>query len=270
MRIFSTNLHDADLSFADLDDADLSNADLSYADLSCANLDRIILSQATFGRTTFSNTRLVAATGLDSCFHHGPSTFDFQTLARSGPIPQAFLRGCGLPDIFIEYLPSLLNQPIQFYSCFISYSTKDQQFADRLHADLQNKGVRCWFAPHDMQSGKKLHEQIDEAIRLYERLLLILSPSSMSSEWVKTEIAKARKRELHEGRRMLFPVRLVEFGILRDWECFDADTGKDSAREIREYYVPDFSNWKDHDTYQKELDKLLRDLKSSRETVTPP
>ena len=42
----------------------------------------------------------------------------------------------------------------------------------------------------------------------------------------------------------------------------DADTGKDSAREIREYYVPDFSNWKDHDCYQQEFDKLLRDLKT--------
>ena len=63
---------------------------------------------------------------------------------------------------FIEYLPALLGATaIQFYSCFISYSTQNQDFAERLHADLQNKGVRCWFAPHDIQAGKKLHEQID-------------------------------------------------------------------------------------------------------------
>ena len=41
---------------------------------------------------------------------------------------------------------------------------------------------------------------------------------------------------------MLFPVRLVGFEVLRDWECFDGDTGKDSAREIREYFIPDLSN----------------------------
>ena len=74
---------------------------------------------------------------------------------------------------------------------------------------------------------------------------------SIDSEWVRTEIAKARKRELREHQRMLFPVRLVDFETLRDWECFDADTGKDSAREIREYFIPDFSNWKNHDDYQK-------------------
>ena len=154
-------------------------------------------------------------------------------------------------------------EPIQFYSCFISYSTKDQEFAERLHADLQAKGVRCWFAPHDIASGKKIHEQIDEAIRLHERLLLILSPASIESEWVKTEIAKARKREVREKRRVLFPIRLVDFESLRDWECFDADTGKDSAREIREYFIPDFSKWKDHDSYRTAFDRLLRDLKAS-------
>jgi TIR domain len=113
--------------------------------------------------------------------------------------------------------------------------------------------------------GKKLHQQIDEAIRLYDRLLLILSKASMSSEWVKTEIATARKRESREHRRMLFPVALVSFDTVRDWECFDADAGKDSAREIREYFIPDFSDWKNHDRYQKAFKRLLKDLKAGDE-----
>jgi hypothetical protein len=193
----------------------------------------------------------------------GPSTIGIDTIYKSrGKIPEAFLRGSGVPDEFIAYIGSMVGRPIEFYSCFISYSTKDQEFAQRLHADLQAKGVRCWFASHDIKGGRKLHEQIDEAIRLHDRLLLILSEHSMSSEWVKTEIAKARKREVKEGKRVLFPVRLVEFAVLRDWECFDADTGKDSAREIREYFIPDFSNWKDHDSYQTAFQRLVKDLKA--------
>lgn len=54
------------------------------------------------------------------------------------------------------------------YSCFISYSTKDHQFAERLYADLQAKGVRCWFAPHQVSGGKKLHAA--EAGELADRL----------------------------------------------------------------------------------------------------
>ena len=220
------------------------------------------VSGAHLSETVFGNTHLKGVQGLDTCRHSGPSTLDHRTLVRSGQLPLNFLRGCGLPDNLIDYLPSILEDAIQFYSCFISYSTDDQDFAERLYADLQSRGVRCWFAPHNIQGGKKVHEQIDEAIRVYDRLLVLLSEHSMKSEWVKTEISKARKREAREKRRMLFPLGLVEFTRLQKWECFDADTGNDSAKEIREYYVPDFSNWKSHDSYQEELRKLMRDLKT--------
>jgi TIR domain len=152
------------------------------------------------------------------------------------------------------------GEPIQFYSCFISYSTKDQDFVNHLYTDLQEKGVRCWFAPHDVKSGQKLHEQIDSAIKVYDRLLLILSPDSMASAWVTTEIRKARRRELQESRRMLFPVSLVDYEVLRSWECFDADTGTDAAHEIREYYIPIFKGWRNNFTYQAALEMLMRDL----------
>jgi hypothetical protein len=165
------------------------------ANLRGANLKGALLDATVFGSTNLKDVR-----GLESCEHPGPSIIDHHTLAQSWPLPLSFLRGCGLPDEYIDYLPSLLNQAIQLYSCFISYSTQDQAFAERLYADLQNKGVRCWFAPHDLQGGKKVHKQIDDAIRVYDRLLLILSEASMNSEWVKTEIANARKRELREQR----------------------------------------------------------------------
>jgi hypothetical protein len=203
------------------------------------------------------------AVGLELCRHSGPSYLDYFTLKISWPLPLPFLRGWGLPDQYIDYLPSLLNQAMHFYSCFISYSAKDQEFAGRLYADLQAKGVRWWFAPHDIQGGRKIQEQIDEAIRLHDKLLLILSEHSMSSDWVQTEIAKARKREAQEKRQMLFPVALVPYDpVIENWECFDADRGKDSAREVREYFIPDFSNWKDHDSYQKAFQRLVADLKN--------
>jgi hypothetical protein len=138
--------------------------DLSWANLRAANLVEAVFSRTVFDNTTLADTCLKDVEGLDECYHHGPSTVDHRTLTRSGRLPLVFLRGCGLPDKLIEYLPSLLEEAIQFYSCFISYSTKDQDFADRLYSDLQNKGVRCWFAPHHVQGGKKIHEQIDEAI----------------------------------------------------------------------------------------------------------
>jgi uncharacterized protein YjbI with pentapeptide repeats len=128
-------LRGADLRGAGLEDANLSGADLTKADL----LDVVP------DETVFSDTNLTAVRGLETCAHFGPSILDHRTLAKSGPLPLAFLRGCGLPDALIDYLPSLLHEPVQFYSCFISYASKDHAFAERLYADLQNKGVRCWL-----------------------------------------------------------------------------------------------------------------------------
>jgi uncharacterized protein YjbI with pentapeptide repeats len=267
VNLREANLREADLSKAYLNDTWLIAADFSRANLSQANLTRARfrgtdLTEATTFGTTFADVDLSSVRGLESIRHTGPSTLGIDSIYKSrGSISEVFLRGCGVPDDIIAYIRSIAGA-VQFYSCFISYSTKDQEFADRLYADLQAKGVRCWFAPHDIRGGRKIHEQIDEAIRLHDKLLLILSEDSMSSDWVQSEIAKARKREEKEAKRMLFPVRLVPFDALQEWECFDADRGKDSAREIREYFIPDFSNWKDHDSYQKAFTKLVADLKA--------
>jgi hypothetical protein len=269
--LIGANLREADLGQADLGQADLrtanlSRANLSQADLGGADLGWADVSQSILNGTTFADIDLSAVRGLESVEHRGPSSIGIDTIYKSkGQIPEIFLRGAGVPEPFIVQMKALVAalEPIQFYSCFISYSFADQAFAERLHADLQVKGVRTWFATHDIKAGKKLHEQIDEAIRVHDKLLLVLSPQSMASEWVATEIAKARKREVREGRRMLFPLNLAPFDQLRYWELFDADTGKDSAREIREYFIPDFSNWKDHDFYRVAFDRLLLDLQAS-------
>jgi TIR domain/Pentapeptide repeats (8 copies) len=266
------NLAKAFLSFAnlcraDLHGANLEGADLAYVDLQMANLSGAKLTEASFlgakmGGTILGNVDLSTVLALETVQHQGPSTISTDTLYRSGGlIPEVFLRRTGVPEDIITHVRALVGRPFEFYSCFISYSSRDQEFAERLYADLQNKGVSCWFAPHDVQGGRKLHEQIDQAIRLYERLLLILSTHSMQSEWVKTEIATARQREVQEKRQVLFPISLVSFEAIRNWECFDADTGKDSAREIREYFIPDFSDWKDRDAYRTAFQRLLRDLK---------
>lgn len=253
--LVDTNLASADLSEADLSSANLLGANFTGADLTAANL-----GFANLGGTLFIDTNLSRAHGLDTCLHHGPSTVDHWTVGKSGGLPPLFLRGCGLPDEQI----SILSSPNPFRSCFISYASADQDFTNRLHFDLQRNGVRCWFAPHDIQCGRKIEEQISHAIRSHDRLLIVLSNDSIASEWVQMEIDYARQREVDERRQILFPISLVPFTRLRDWTCRDPATGKDSAREIKQYFIPDFSNWKDSDSYKAAFDRLLRDLKAKQ------
>ncbi|MEI6847929.1 MAG: toll/interleukin-1 receptor domain-containing protein [Chlorobiaceae bacterium] len=268
------DLSNADLRFANLSNANLSGAylrtaDLSGANLSGANLSGANLDEATLYSTIFANVDLSNVKGLDTVKHLGPSTIGIDTLYLSkGNIPEFFLRGCGVPDSFIEYVHSLTGKAFDYYSCFISHSTADKAFADRIHADLQAKGVRCWYAPHDMESGEHIDTQIDNAIRVHEKLLLILSENSIESNWVKREIIKAKNRESKEDKRVLFPISLIEYGNLENWDFVDSK-GRDLAEEIKKYYIPSFKGWENNNAaYTKEFEKLLASFKAKNDKKT--
>ena len=149
---------------------------------------------------------------------------------------------------------SLVDRPIDFYSCFISYSSKDQGFAEQLYTDLQSKGVRCWFAQEDLKIGDKIRHRIDESIHLYDRLLLVLSEYAVASQWVEQEVETALEKERKERRIVLFPIRLdnAVMEIEGGWPALIRNTRN----------IGDFTFWKDHDAYQVVFERLLRDLKA--------
>ena len=256
------SLNWANFTAADLSGARLDEAKLGFTILTEADLHEASLTGAVANGTYFVGLDLRAAKGIEAVVHGAPSRVGIDTIYKSkGKIPEVFLRGCGVPDEFIIYMNSLVGRPIEYYSCFISYSTKDQEFAERLHADLQARGVRCWFAPHDIKGGEIVLDQIDAAIRFHDKVLLILSEDSVSSKWVRLELRKAFDRGAKEDKRVLFPVRVVPFSKLEEWKLVESD-GTDLAEEVRKYFIPDFSNWKDHDSYQKALTRLVADLKA--------
>ena len=251
------SLNYANLSNTDLRDADLNEADLSRANLSDVDLSRADLSGAEIAYTVFAGVDLSTARGLEMINHRGPSTIGIDTIIRSrGKIPEIFLRNAGVPDAIIEAIPSLIGSlsPTNYYSCFISYSSKDQAFAERLRADLVSKGVPCWFAPHDMRIGDEIRPRVDESIRAHDKLLLVLSESSLTSTWVKKEVETAFEKESQQNRLVLFPIRLDET-VMQTSQAWAAD-----IRRMR--HIGDFTHWKDHDAYQIVFARLLRDLQA--------
>lgn len=277
----STLLEHADLCGADLSRADFSGAVLENADLASSYLvgarfcdyHNVLVSRdnglilqsplaALFGgvnfegtflnRTTFIDLDLSKAKGLDKCIHLGPSSLDHQTLQKSKSIPLSFLRGCGISEALIEHLHSISGVTFQFYSCFISYSSADQEFAQKIHANLQDNGVRCWFAPKDLRIGERIRTGIDRAIQAHERLLLILSEASLGSQWVEQEVERALEIEREETRSVLFPIRLDE-AVSREvagWAAFLKNTRN----------IGDFTGWRSRAKYDASLSRLLLDL----------
>jgi hypothetical protein len=161
------DLHEADLSRAtiggvNLDGANLNMANLSetkiiMVNLSGASLYGANLSGARILRTILADADLTDAKGLESCVHAGPSSVGIDTIFKSGcTIPETFLRGCGVPEQFITCARSLVGQPIEFYSCFVSHSSHDQAFVERLYADLCANNLRCWYAPEDFEDRRSI------------------------------------------------------------------------------------------------------------------
>ena len=255
-------LHKAELTLANLRGIILVNADLSNAKLDRANLINADLSGADFteaqiGNTSFDNVNLSGVKRLETVYHFFPSSIGIDTIILShGNISASFLRNAGVPDSIIEAIPSLVGslKPIDFYSCFISYSSQDEVFAKRLHADLQSHNVRCWFAPEDMKIGEKFWHRIDESIKLYDKLLVILSQYSVESEWVEREVMAALEKEQQQKRLVLFPITLDD--------AFKQTNAPWAADLRRQRQIGDFTRWKEHDEYQKALNRLLHDLKT--------
>ena len=258
----AAHLNKAELTLANLRGIILVNADLSNAKLDRANLINADLRGADFtdaqiGNTAFDNVNLNGVKGLDTMYHFFPSSIGIDTIVNSqGKLSEIFLRNAGVPGSIIEAIPSLLGslKPIDFFSCFISFSSKDQDFAERLHADLLSKGVRCWYAPENMKIGDKIRPRIDEAIRIHDKLLLVLSEHSVESSWVEKEVETAFEKERQQNKTVLFPICLDDCVMHTD-QAWAAD-----IRRTRN--IGNFCGWKSHDDYQKAFNRLLHDLKA--------
>ena len=105
-----------------------------------------------------------------------------------------------------------------------------------------------------MKIGDRFRQKVEESIRYHDRLLLVLSAHSVESAWVESEVETAMEKKRRNKSTMLFPIRL-------DDAAMDAEQAW--AGDIRRTrHIGDFSHWKDHDSYQKAFERLMRDLKS--------
>lgn len=77
------------------------------------------------------------------------------------------------------------------HDVFVSYSHKDKPVADAVVAGMENRGIRCWFAPRDITPGSSWGEAIINAIEDSSIMVIILSGNSNRSSQVVREVERA-------------------------------------------------------------------------------
>ena len=98
---------------------------------------------------------------------------------------------------------------------FISYSTKNQDFADSMRQLLRQNGVSSWMAPMDIPVGSKYAQVITRAIKECACVVLLLSDASQNSTWVSKEIERAVNY-----RKIIIPVQLEDLVLNEEFEFY--------------------------------------------------
>ncbi len=135
-------------------------------------------------------------------------------------------------------------------SAFISYSRKDQRFAKKLARDLKARGIDVWIDQSDIRGGDDWLKEITDAINERQAFIIILSPNSIKSKYVKREFRYADNKN-----KKIFPI------------------------DYKSHTLPDemglvlnpiqFANFK-RGPYAQNLKRFLNTLAGKEDTFRPP
>jgi hypothetical protein len=90
--------------------------------------------------------------------------------------------------------------PTDVAEVFLSHSSKDLAFTKKLAEILRDHGVAVWYSERNIKGAQQWHDEIGAALERCDWMVLILSPNSVESEWVKRELLFALDEERYRGR----------------------------------------------------------------------
>lgn len=142
-------------------------------------------------------------------------------------------------------LLQFINMSTGKVKVFISHSHSDKPFAEKLKKDLEKEGVATWYDDKDLDIGDIVSEALSQGIEESYCFLIIVSQTSVKSNWVKYELDEAYDQHINEGKRIL----PVVIGDLKQ---------EDMPRRLRKHLYADFrTDYKD--AFQKLLRSIVRE-----------
>jgi hypothetical protein len=87
---------------------------------------------------------------------------------------------------------------------FLSHAVKDHVFASKVAEFLRSHDLAVWYAPKELVGGQLWHDEIGKALDRCDAFMVIVSPNSVKSRWVKFELRFALNQPRLDGR--IFPI----------------------------------------------------------------
>jgi hypothetical protein len=188
---------------------DLRLADLAKNQRSTSDLtSRLGVSSSTFwawihGKTLPSNIDLVHK--LEDILLAGP----FQRFYR-GELVYLYERAVRERAVAAHLARQVASEPTQVgkakdYDLFVSYSHSDRSIVRQFAELLRGRGVRVWYDQWEMRPGDVLRERISDGIARASNFVVLLSKSSLKSNWVKYELNSGMLEEIERGKVKVIP-----------------------------------------------------------------
>jgi hypothetical protein len=146
---------------------------------------------------------------------------------------------------------------------FISHSSIDKKFVRTLKDDLSENNIETWFDEDELILGDSLSDKLELALEESSHFLIILSPTSVNSEWVRFELEKALKQNNSQLLQKIIPVKYSDCEVPKELVKFIYADLSHEVRQIQGDKVTFVSNG-----YSSFLNKLCKSIRNSEKELS--
>lgn len=83
---------------------------------------------------------------------------------------------------------------------FLSHSSSDHDFVNNLANMLRSHGIPVWYSQTNILGAQQWHDEIGRALIRCDWFVVVLSPNSVASMWVKRELLFALQQTRFEKK----------------------------------------------------------------------
>jgi TIR domain len=130
--------------------------------------------------------------------------------------------------------------PTSKFDIFLSYKSDDSDLVERLKRELIERGVRVWLDKDQIRPGDIFAEALADGIENSRSVGLVVTPKSMTSNWVKNEYFRALGLATH-GQLQLIPLLFRDAdlpGFLSDRQYVDFRNESEYQRRVEQVIWP--------------------------------